>query len=318
MSINAALSLLLSEYLRARSEPFAKNAMAEMLRVDIPKEIESAVGNIERYEVEGSPGKGNWADVPWVAILDRLVTDSAQRGYYLVYLAKEDCSGVYLSLNQGVTTVRQQYGSSTKSALATRAQDLVSRLGKFVAGLDCGPIDLGTNKGLGADYQQGSICAVFYPSNALPDEGVLVSDLNRFLGLYKNLVNSEDGLYLRADAEEDEIGLDAEDLRRIREHKRIERNRMLAAKVKKVQGYTCKACGFNFEAVYGDIGADFIEAHHLLPFSQLTGDVVHLDPNKDFSVLCSNCHRMIHRTEFVSRVEEFRATYLVEREDATK
>lgn len=285
--------------------------MADMLRVDIPREIEAVVGNTERYEIDGSPGKGNWADVPWVAVLDRLVTDTAQQGYYLVYLAKEDSSGVYLSLNQGVTTIRQQYGVSTKKALATRAQDFAARLGELTAGLICGPIDLGVNKGLGADYQQGSICAVFYPRDSLPTDEVLVADLYRFLGLYRNLVDNEAALYFRAEAEDDETGLGTENLKRLREHKRIERNRKLAAKVKKIQGYTCQACGFNFEHAYGAIGADFIEAHHLTPLGELTGDLVRLDPKRDFSVLCSNCHRMIHRSEFVSRVEEFRAKYVM-------
>ena len=311
MSIYAALSLLLEEYAQARSQTFAQNAMADMLRVDIPKEIAAAVANEARYEVDGSPGKGNWADVPWIAVLDRLVTETAQQGYYLVYLANEDCSGVYLSLNQGVTTVRQQYGVSTKKALATRANDFLARLGNLTKGLTCGPIDLGVKKGLGADYQQGSICSVFYTSASLPNEEVLLADLQRFLALYKHLVESESSLYLRADTEDDEVGLDSETLTRLREHKRIERNRKLAAKVKKLQGYTCKACGFNFEKSYGTIGADFIEAHHLTPLSELKGDTVQLDPRRDFSVLCSNCHRMIHKSEFVNRVEEFRAKYVV-------
>ena len=285
-----------------------------MLRYDIPKEIASAVANDARYEVDGSPGKGNWADVPWIAILDRFVTETAQQGYYLVYLANENCSGVYLSLNQGVTTVRQQYGVSTKKALATRANDFLARLGTLTKGLKCGPIDLGVKKGLGADYQQGSICSIFYSRASLPAEEVLNADLQRFLALYKHLVENESSLYLRADTEDDEAGLEVENLKRLREHKRIERNRRLAAKVKKVQGYTCKACGFNFESAYGAIGADFIEAHHLVPLSELKGDVVQLDPKRDFSVLCSNCHRMIHRSEFVNRVEEFRAKYVVKAE----
>lgn len=311
MSIHAALSVLLEEYAQASSQAFAKSAMADLLRVDIPKEIETAVGDPSRYDVDGSPGKGNWADVPWVAILDRLVTETAQQGYYLVYLVRADCSGVYLSLNQGVTTVRQEYRASTRKALATRAKDFDARLGPLTKDLIRGPIDLGTKKGLGADYQQGSVCARYYPRDDLPDDEVLNADLRRFLGLYRHLVNNAATLSPRADTEDDESGLEAENLKRLREHKRIERNRRLAAKVKKVQGYTCKACGFNFERGYGSIGKDFIEAHHLTPLSELKGDVVHLDPRQDFSVLCSNCHRMIHRSEFVHRVEEFRAKYVV-------
>lgn len=311
MSINAALSLLLEEYTRARSEDFAKNALAEMLRSDIPREIASVVGDPDRYEVDGSPGKGNWADVPWIAILDRLVTESAQQGYYLVYLIRADLSGIYLSLNQGVTTIRQQYGAATKKALATRAKDFEARLGSLAKGLQCGPIDLGAKRGLGADYQQGSVCACYYAREQLPNDDTLNADLRRFIGLYRHLVDNESSLYLRADTEDDETGLDAENLKKLREHKRIERNRKLAAKVKRLQGHTCKACGFNFERAYGAIGKDFIEAHHLTPLSQLSGDAVTLDPRRDFSVLCSNCHRMIHRSEFVNRVEEFRAKYVV-------
>lgn len=311
MSIHTALSLLLEEYASAKAQDFAQNAMASMLRDDLPQQVANAVANADRYEVEGSPGKGNWADVPWIAVLDRLVTETAQKGYYLVYLTKEDASGVYLSLNQGVTTIRQEYGASTKHALETRAKDFEARLGALTKGLLCGPIDLGAKKGLGADYQRGSVCAIYYPRDALPDEAVLVSDLHRLLKLYRHLVEHEASLFARAEAEDDEVGLEAERLKKLREHKRIERNRKLAARVKKLQGHTCRACGFNFEQAYGDIGADFIEAHHLTPLSELHGDVVLLNPKKDFTVLCSNCHRMIHRSEFVNKVEEFRVKYVV-------
>jgi len=311
MSIHAALSLLLEEYGHASSQSFANNAMAAMLRVDIPREIGAAINDSDRYQIDGSPGKGNWADVPWVAILDRLVTESAQQGYYLVYLAKADLSGVYLSLNQGVTTIRQQYGAAAKRALTTRERDFEARLGSLTKGLTCGPIDLAAQRGLGADYQQGSICSCFYARNSLPADDTLSSDLQRFLRLYRHLVDNEATLFLRAEVEDDEVGLEAENLKRLREHKRIERNRQLAAKVKRAQGHTCRACGFNFEQAYGTIGKDFIEAHHLTPISELRGDSVQLDAKRDFSVLCSNCHRMIHRSEFVGQVQEFRAKYVV-------
>lgn len=310
MSINAALSLLLEEYIEARSRGFAKNAMAEMIRADIPEAIEAIIGDLDRYEVAGSPGKGNWADVPWIAILDRLVTESAQQGYYLVYLAKVDCSGIYLSLNQGVTTVRQQYGASARKALAVRARDFQARLGSMVNGLHLGRIELGTRKGLGADYQEGSICACYYSRDGLPGDEILAADLRRFLGLYRHLVENEADLYLRADIEDDETDLATENLKRLRVHKRIERNRKLAAKVKRLQGYSCKACGFDFGKTYGPIGKKFIEAHHLIPLSKLIGDIITLDPRSDFSVLCSNCHRMIHRSKFIHSVEEFRLKHI--------
>lgn len=315
MSLNAALSLFIEEYASARETPFAKNAVADFIRKDIPTAVLEAIGPTERYLVDASPGQGVWAGVPWAAIFDRLVTESAQDGYYLVYLFKEDLSGVYLSLNQGVTSVKAQYGASAKDALQVRASDFLARLGRATSGLILGPIDLAvtSKSNLGAFYEQGAICSVYYPRSTLPADDVLKKDLHKFLQLYLALVSNEPRLFEQADAEDDEQGLGEESLRNLREHKRIERNKKLAARAKKAHGYACKACGFDFEKKYGALGAGFIEAHHLTPLSELKGEKILLDPKRDFTVLCSNCHRMIHRSEFVSRVAEFRAKYVVER-----
>ena len=43
------------------------------------------------------------------------------------------------------------------------------------------------------------------------------------------------------------------------------------------------------------IGADFIEAHHLVPLSHIKPGEERAYVADDFAVLCSNCHRMIHR-----------------------
>jgi len=55
----------------------------------------------------------------------------------------------------------------------------------------------------------------------------------------------------------------------------------------------CEICEFDFENEYGEIGRNFIEAHHQIPISQLP-------PNSktkvsDLLMVCSNCHRMLHR-----------------------
>jgi len=55
----------------------------------------------------------------------------------------------------------------------------------------------------------------------------------------------------------------------------------------------CEACGFEFARVYGDHGNGFIECHHTKPLSEFTiGEKTKLF---DLVLLCSNCHRMIHR-----------------------
>lgn len=58
-------------------------------------------------------------------------------------------------------------------------------------------------------------------------------------------------------------------------------------------GARCVACGFDFEAVYGDRGKGFIHVHHLHPLARRGGEY-ELDPVADLRPLCPNCHAMIH------------------------
>src|SRR5205085_1998222 len=60
--------------------------------------------------VKVSTGQGNWARVPWIAVMDDRETTTTQKGVYVVFLFREDGSGVYLTLNQGVTDPIGQYG----------------------------------------------------------------------------------------------------------------------------------------------------------------------------------------------------------------
>jgi 5-methylcytosine-specific restriction protein A len=311
MSLNAALNLFLEEYPKATEQKFAGNSVAEFIRHDVPAVIEEVIPASDRYIVHGSAGQGNWARVPWIAVFDRLVTDTAQNGYYIVYLVREDFAGVYISLNQGVTTVRNIYGADAREALRARAADFLARLGKISDSYILGPKDLNaSSSSLGAYYEQGSICAKYYAKSDIPSDAILEVDLEDLVQLYfilatKNVLPSAESI------EDEEKGLGQEDIQTLKEHKRIERNPKLAARAKKIHGYTCQACEFNFQKQYGKIGKDFIEVHHLTPLQKLKGQKVTLNPKTDFAVLCSNCHRMIHKSEFVSQVKDFRARYVV-------
>jgi 5-methylcytosine-specific restriction protein A len=312
MSLNTALRILIEEYPKAMEQPFKDNEVAKFIRNDIPEYINEIIDSNDRFKVEGSPGKGNWAGVPWVAVLDRFITETVQDGYYAVYLVKEDFSGIYLSLNQGVTTVQKQYGSAAKEALEIRAKDYAARIGKIPERMSTGAIDLActAKSKLGPLYEVGSVLSFYYSADNLPDDEELARNLESVLSLYYLLSIKEAQLYTDNELEDDESGLEFENLKKIRIHKRIERNSKLSKKVKKLKGCTCEACGFNFAEMYGEIGEGFIEAHHLKPLHTLTGEKIALDPVKDFSVLCSNCHKMIHRSEFVSEVNEFRDKYV--------
>lgn len=59
------------------------------------------------------------------------------------------------------------------------------------------------------------------------------------------------------------------------------------------KGYSCYICGFNFEDIYGECGANYIEIHHKIPlatsFDKRTVTV------SDVVLVCANCHRVLHR-----------------------
>lgn len=74
---------------------------------------------------------------------------------------------------------------------------------------------------------------------------------------------------------------------------RIPTSKVLQLKEK--LGCKCSVCGFEFKQMYGDIGDGFIELHHLIPYSKLDKGKSRKLTEDDFVVLCSNCHRMIHR-----------------------
>lgn len=55
----------------------------------------------------------------------------------------------------------------------------------------------------------------------------------------------------------------------------------------------CQICNFNFEDKYGIIGKDFIEAHHTIFVSDMEDG--HISKPEEFAMLCSNCHKMVHK-----------------------
>ena len=84
----------------------------------------------------------------------------------------------------------------------------------------------------------------------------------------------------------------------LKQHLQRERNVRLieTAKkefVKKHGHLYCEICGFDFFETYGELGENFIEAHHIKPVSEMKeGEKTRIE---DIVMVCSNCHSMIHR-----------------------
>jgi len=263
--------------------------------------------------VQGSPGQGQWAAVPWISIFDPAITTSATRGYYVVYLFRPEQRIVYLSLNQGTTAVREEFGAKARDVLADRAELMRKRVSDYQSNLQTITIDLGSSARLPGDYVAGHALGTRYGPNSIPDEATLRGDLRNVVRAYRSLTfrgGIEGDVEPQSDLS-DEFNIPADtsimETRKYVFHRKIERNRTAAKNAKKFHGTTCQACALNFEQRYGAIGKGFIEAHHLKPIGTLEEGVpVKYDVASDFAVLCANCHRMIHRTVDPSDLERFR------------
>ena len=95
-------------------------------------------------------------------------------------------------------------------------------------------------------------------------------------------------------------------------HKVRERDRkIIEAKKKKVLRdvgeLKCEACDFNFEKTYGELGKGYIECHHIIPLSNF--QVNKETKLEDLALLCSNCHRMIHKDSNITTIKEFKSRW---------
>lgn len=159
MNLYESLEQILNKYLIEKGKPFKGNEFNKMMTVDLPEIFyEELKLDRGRYFVTGSCGKGNWANIPWIAIFDKTISISATRGYYIVILFKEDMSGFYLSLNQGYTWFEENFKKKeAKSKIKYISEKIRNQLE-----LKETNISLNSNGALAKGYELGNIYSKYY------------------------------------------------------------------------------------------------------------------------------------------------------------
>ncbi|PNZ40969.1 DUF3578 domain-containing protein, partial [Staphylococcus ureilyticus] len=152
-----------------------KNKMVEEL-----KKIEELNG----FKIEGSIGNGQFASIPWLAIMNKEVTEQASQGFYIVFLFSADGERVYLTLNQAANYFKEK---------KLRKQD-IAKVSKSIYEILDSPeselvdIDLKSETLLGKDYEKTTISGFEYYINDMPDSSVIESDIMKVLNDYEQLV----------------------------------------------------------------------------------------------------------------------------------
>jgi 5-methylcytosine-specific restriction protein A len=89
---------------------------------------------------------------------------------------------------------------------------------------------------------------------------------------------------------------------RVRERKPAVIEQAKAVALEKDKRLACCVCQFCFADKYGQVGEGYIEGHHTTPVSELGAGAV--TKAADIALVCSNCHRMLHRRRPWLRVDE--------------
>jgi 5-methylcytosine-specific restriction protein A len=307
--LRLVLQRVLTEYSHAITEYFAGNPTVAFIQNVAPGILANVLpAEMATWICQGSAGQGKFSFVPWFVVMDPLVTTSVTEGYYVGYLFNQTNNSVYLTLNQGTTNLRNEFHSNVRDVLRDRATIMRHRVQDLAIQFDLTPIVLGTDGMRPRDYQAGHVFGRQYFLDTLPNEDQLVADLHQILWAYHALTFRGGVSSDVDDASETSVlpgsaSLTIREKRQYKLHKRIERNAKGGRLAKQLHGTTCQVCCFNFAAFYGEIGKDFIEAHHLKPLAMLAENVVvEYNVATDFAVLCPNCHRMIHHMEDVSNI----------------
>jgi len=318
---------VLDNYLIEKRNQFAQNSLANFIRSDLVKDIVKLSRISNNYLVTGSAGQGNWAEIPWVCVFDKDITKSAQHGYYIVYLFNSEMKGIYLSLNQGWTQYEIKFGISNGREEIKKSADIFrSILRSNLYDFSFEPINLNTNNILGIGYELGHIYGVFYPTDNIPDDGILIDDLRNLIGVYREVKgivgknvfdlklvydldeNDEEveptpkekleinKKFVDLETEEDinnalaklELELQNKDPKtRRRMATAIARNKKVSDLIKKKAKYICSICGrIGFVKKNGGL---YAEAHHKEELAISLKDI----PSNVICV-CPTCHRVIH------------------------
>ena len=179
---------ILNNYGSARSEEFAGHPIKDVIKKDLPENINSVLKGFENLTIKGSAGKGHWTSIPYVAVMDEKETDTPQEGVYVDYLFKYDEGKVYLAIDQGYTQLTEDYGKREgESRLEERKEKVrdTTNLSDFRK-------DFPENYSDSNLASSSKVAFLEYQKDNFPSEEQLKSDLRKIVREYQNYVSQKE------------------------------------------------------------------------------------------------------------------------------
>ena len=179
----------------------ADNPVHNLVLTKIPSVLKSWAGSNSKLKFEGSDGRGNLVRTPWVATFNLDITSSATRGFYPVYLFRDNMKEMVLEVGFGATQFEEVYGGGAKFfeelqkaviGMQNSSTHLLEVLDKPVReriSLKPTVLDESDDFKLKA-YEKCSIYSLHYALDNLPSEDQLKYDYLQILKLYDLMANS--------------------------------------------------------------------------------------------------------------------------------
>ncbi|ARD75836.1 DUF3578 domain-containing protein [Staphylococcus xylosus] len=184
MTLSKLIKEIGNTYLKEKkSGEFTGAPVGKLVKNQMVDELKN-IEQLKGFKLKGSIGNGNFAEVPWVAIMDENITKSTTEGIYIVFLFSGDGEKVFLTLNQGVTYFKNK---------KFKKHDIVKASNTIYEILDSPEsapidIDLKAKTSLGKGYENTTISGFEYYINDMPDSSIIESDINKLLNDYEQLV----------------------------------------------------------------------------------------------------------------------------------
>ena len=285
----------------------------KLLSSDLPKLFKDNASIPSGYIVKGSAGQlnFNFAGIPWICFFDNEITNSAQRGYYVCLLFRQDMGGFYLSLNQGWTQYEKKYGVKAGANEIEINSIKARQLLRSTKGFESKPIDLKATTDLGKGYERGNIYSYYYPATSLPNDKKLIEDLQQLLGTHrelKGLVGNNILNIKSLGSEEDfqeiaqstkKANLPAGPINKSEKKERTSsfswpRDPAVSRIALEKANFKCEFDESHNTFISKSSGNHFVEVHHLIPMEKQNDFEYKLDVPENIVALCPNCHRKIH------------------------
>jgi hypothetical protein len=168
---------------------------------ELPDSLEGWTQNPHNYKFQGSDGQGFILSAPWIAVFNRSITESATKGYYLVYLLSEDLKRLVLEVGFGATQFEKRFGKGKRFYEAVDEAVINMRLNSNHLLADCLTkslartnieevrLDSSGDFRLKA-YEHCAIYSLTYQISSLPSDEDLKRDYLEYLSLYDRMANS--------------------------------------------------------------------------------------------------------------------------------